>query len=489
MKGFPCVLTAMLFLLTSDLSWARPAVTPAVSDEESESTDSSPSAIGVARTPVFEGVDNEPGQPPQLAWPWLPGVLPPSSEEDPAPVAFPADTAPERKPPAPFELLGEQVVPGEFKRLSWFDRQSFPGLEVPVPVLVVHGQGAGPVLCLTAAVHGDELNGIEIVRNLIFGLDADSLNGTVVGVPIVNIHGFQRNSRYLPDRRDLNRFFPGTASGSSASRIAYSFFQSVVRHCDALVDLHTGSLRRANLPQLRADLNNEAIAEFTRGFGATVVLHSGGASGTLRRAASDAGIPAVTLEAGEPMRFQPDEVSHGVRALRSLINHMGMDARASLWEEPRPIYYRSSWVRADTSGILSSRVELGEVVEEGELLGNITDPITNSRSEVRSPFRGRILGKALGQAVTPGFALYHIGIQTRDDDEKVWVHDALALIESCEEFEMEHDGDCPRPERSELEERYGEDLLDVEDAGPAESEDPDPEHGGDLEDHPDPGED
>jgi uncharacterized protein len=352
-------------------------------------------------------------------------------------------TAPDDEPDLarPFELLGEAVEPGELRRLAWSDGQSFTGLDVAVPVLVAHGRHEGPVLCLTAAIHGDELNGIEIVRNLMFGIERDSLNGTVIGVPIVNIHGFQRNSRYLPDRRDLNRFFPGNPTGSAASRIAHKFFNDIVVRCDALVDLHTGSLMRANLPQLRANLDIPEIRRLTEGFGATVVLHSEGGIGTLRRAASDAGIPSVTLEAGEPMRFQPDEVSHGVRSIRSLLNHLGMDSRASLWEEPPPIYYRSSWVRSDTSGILASRIELGESVEEGELLGTVTDPITNQRAEIRSPFHGRILGKALGQAVMPGFAVYHIGIVETVDDEDEAV--AVERLDVCDE--LDHAGDCPPP--------------------------------------------
>ncbi len=323
----------------------------------------------------------------------------------------------------PFELLGTSVPPGTLKRLAWYDRQSFPGLELPAPVLVAHGVVPGPVLCLTAAIHGDELNGIEIVRNLMFGLDPGQLRGTVIGVPIVNLHGFQRNSRYLPDRRDLNRHFPGNPNGSSASRIAHSFFEQIVRRCGYLVDLHTGSLRRTNLPQLRADLNDSGVVELTRGFGATAVLHSTGTDGTLRRAAVRAGIPAVVLEVGEPMRFQPDEVSHGVKSLRSLLNHLNMDSRASLWREPQPVYYRSRWVRADTAGILASRVELGALVEADELLGTIVDPITNQRNEIRAPQAGRIIGMALDQAVMPGFAAYHLGMVEVDREDREWLED------------------------------------------------------------------
>lgn len=407
-------------------------------------------ALSVGRLPAEER--SEPG------WPELPEWIGAVDQDDGLPAPLLGES-----PAEPFALLEANVPPGEFVRLSWRDRQSFAGLDVAVPVLVVHGVRPGPVLCVTAAIHGDELNGIEIVRNLMFGIDPTTLNGTVIGVPIVNIHGFQRHSRYLPDRRDLNRHFPGNSTGSAASRIAHSFFQSVVRHCDYLVDLHTGSLLRTNVPQLRADLNNEAVKAMTAGFGATVVLHSPGGEGTLRRAATDAGIPAVTLEAGEPMRFQPDEVSHGVRSLRSLMNHLDMDSRAQFWEEPRPVYYRSSWVRADSSGILSNRVSLGDQVDEGDLLGTITDPITNLRADVRSPFRGRILGKALGQAVMPGYALYHIGIAAPDVEPLMPCPDLEALSES----------DCPSPLILLPEE------FDDYEGTPGH----DPEHGFELEDH------
>jgi hypothetical protein len=238
---------------------------------------------------------------------------------------------------APFVLLGEQVDPGTSVRLSWSPDQSFEGIAVPTAVLVVNGVDAGPTLCLTAAIHGDELNGIEIVRRVLYGLDPDQLSGTVIGVPIVNLQGFRRGSRYLPDRRDLNRFFPGTDYGSSASRIAYSFFNEVIRKCDALVDVHTGAFARTNLPQLRADMKDAEVAKLTQGFGATSVLHSAGAIGTLRRAATDRGIPAVTIETGEPTRLQETKIAHGTRGIETLLNHLGMHKRVSIWGEPEPV--------------------------------------------------------------------------------------------------------------------------------------------------------
>lgn len=327
---------------------------------------------------------------------------------------------------ADFELLDGRVPPGETLQVPWYASDSFTGLAEPTPVLVAHGAEPGPVLCLTAAVHGDELNGIEMVRRLLYEVEPEALKGTLVGVPIVNLFGFRQGSRYLPDRRDLNRYFPGNPKGSAASRIAYSLFENIIRRCDALVDLHTGSFHRTNLPQLRADMSHEAVAELTKGFGATVVLNSAPPEGTLRGAATAAGVPAVTLEAGEPMRFQQEEVEHGVRALRSLLNHMGMVKRFRLWGDPQPVYYESHWVRADDGGILTSRIDIGQEVTKGALLGTVTDPITNRRSEIRSPYDGRILGMALNQAVIPGFAAYHIGVQRREDELAVSGGDATA---------------------------------------------------------------
>ncbi|MDX1734463.1 MAG: succinylglutamate desuccinylase/aspartoacylase family protein [Halioglobus sp.] len=314
-------------------------------------------------------------------------------------------------------LLGRKVPPGTSTRLAWSPRQSLDGLSVPTPVLVVNGAGNGPTLCLTAAVHGDELNGIEIVRRVLYNLDPEELSGAVIGVPIVNLQGFRRTSRYLTDRRDLNRFFPGNPTGSSASRIAHSFFNEVVKHCDALVDLHTGSFHRTNLPQLRADLENPAILALSQGFGSTVVLQSKGAPGTLRRAAAEHGIPAVTLEAGAPQRLNEEDVSSGVAGVETLLRHMKLKKGPRFWGNPEPVYYQSRWVRADRGGVLLSRVSLGEEVDEGDLLGTVTDPITNMRADILSPFRGRVLGMALNQVVLPGFAAYHIGIQASDTNE------------------------------------------------------------------------
>jgi predicted deacylase len=314
----------------------------------------------------------------------------------------------------PLRLLGSQVWPGTAQRLSWSATELFEGVPVSTPVLVVNGTLPGPTLCLSAAVHGDELNGIEMVRRVLHDLSPEKVSGAVIGIPIVNVQGFRRGSRYLPDRRDLNRFFPGNPGGSAAARIAYAFFTEVIAHCDALVDLHTGSFERVNLPQIRADLRNPDVVTLTQGLGSMVILHSTPTAGTLRHAATQAGIPAVTLEAGGPSQLELNEVKHGVKGIETLINKLGMVKKNRLWGAPEPVYYRSSWVRAGNGGILLADVSLGSTVREGDLLGTITDPMSNARTELHSPYAGRIIGMARNQVVMPGFAAFHVGIQTAE---------------------------------------------------------------------------
>jgi hypothetical protein len=314
----------------------------------------------------------------------------------------------------PFELLGVSIAPGTRQRLFWNASQTYAGGDVRTPVDVVHGDREGPVLCLTAAIHGDELNGVEVVRQVMKTVTGEQLAGTVVAVPVVNLFGFSRNSRYLPDRRDLNRFFPGSPTGSIASRIAHSFFEQLARHCDAIVDMHTGSFDRINLPQVRADLRIPHVLEFTRGFGATPVLHSSGSRGMLRVAATQAGIPAVTFEVGGPGELQPPEIDEGVRALLTLLHKLGMVRDSPEWQEPQAIFYESRWVRANRGGMLISEVKLGERVQRGQRIGIVVDPLEDSEADVVASVSGRVIGMALNQVVLPGYAIYHLGEETSE---------------------------------------------------------------------------
>ncbi len=367
--------------------------------------------------------------------------------DEPAPAPFlidPSGNPPERAGPvAPFMILGSEIAVGTRADLGWRVGESFDGNAVTTPVVVLHGAKPGPRLCLTAAVHGDELNGIEVVRRIVNEVDPRTLGGTVIGVPVVNLLGFSRGTRYLPDRRDLNRFFPGSPGGSAAARIAHSLFNEIVVHCDALVDFHTGSFDRANLPQVRGDLTEPAVLAFTRGFGATPVLHSPGARGMLRLAASFRGIPAVTFEVGAPQRIEPEQIEVAVQAISTLMHKMGMSSSFRLWAEPQATYYESKWVRSNDGGMLISTVRLGDRVREGQRLGKVVDPLRNTEQEILSPFRGRVIGLALNQVVLPGFAAYHIGIET---SEQGAVEEALAPAPGVDPIErMEGDEMEPPP--------------------------------------------
>jgi len=308
-------------------------------------------------------------------------------------------------------FLGREVRPGEKTQTFVWAGESFAGTSIETPALIVRGDRPGPTLCLTAGIHGDELIGIEIARQAFVATDSRGLGGMVIALPVVNLHGFRRSSRYLPDRRDLNRFFPGHPSGSTASRIAHTVFEGVIRYCDMVVDFHTGSFHRTNLPQIRVDLTRPDLLEVALGFGAGIVVHSVGPVGTLRRAATEIGVPALTYEAGEPMRFRHHEIAAGVDGVRRLMAHLGMrDEAAAPPAGPQHVYRRSRWIRVDEGGIFLTDRALGEVIAEGDFLGTVTDPISNERSELYAPFGGRIIGMAFSQVVIPGFAAFHVGV-------------------------------------------------------------------------------
>ncbi|HET9048377.1 MAG TPA: succinylglutamate desuccinylase/aspartoacylase family protein [Chiayiivirga sp.] len=353
-------------------------------------------------------------------------VVPAVGTQDPGPFVGPPALLPAGNPESQafigpklvgnFELLGAAVPPGTVQRLTWNASAGLVGSELGAPVLVAHGVRPGPVLCLIAGVHGDELNSVEIVRRVSNAVDPADFGGTLVAIPVVNLFGYLRNSRYLPDRRDLNRYFPGSAHGSIASRIAYSLFNEVIRHCGSVVDLHTGSFDRRNLPQVRADLSRPDVAVLARGFGATAVLHSRGSRGMLRYAAIEAGIPAVTLEVGGPAELEPDEIEHGEQALITLLHELGMTRHLPSWNETPPVFYESSWIRSDAGGLLLSHVALGEHVNKGQILGVVIDPISNSERKLVSPSDGTIIGLARNQVVLPGFAVFHLGGETSEQN-------------------------------------------------------------------------
>lgn len=331
-----------------------------------------------------------------------------------------------------FVLLGAEIPPSTSTRLQWKPVSDISDLSVPTPVLVINGANDGPTLCLTAAVHGDELNGIEIIRRVMYNIDPTLLNGKLIGVPVVNLLGFQRNSRYLPDRRDLNRAFPGEPNGSLAARIAYSLFNEVISKCDRLIDLHTGSMLRTNLPQIRAEMTNPAVAEFVQNFDDMLVIHSESSPGMLRTAANNAGIAAITMEIGESMRIQVDQIKAGTYSINSFLSRVDMYSRLFTWGKAQPAYYQSQWVRVSKGGILFSDVKLGDIVKKGDILGNVTNPINNKKNPVRSSVNGRIIGMAIDQVVMPGFAAYHVGIRATENELAEKHEDSSEVIDPPE---------------------------------------------------------
>jgi len=344
-------------------------------------------------------------------------------------------------------VLGTRIGPGESHRLLWIAGETSYGSKLETPVYVIRGRHPGDTLCLTSAIHGDELNGIEIIRKLVSKLSPRKLHGTVIGVPIVNLLGFTQGSRYLPDRRDLNRYFPGNPNGSSASRIAYSFFEGIVRHCDFLIDLHTGSLNKTNMAQVRANLEIPAVVEFTRKFGSTAVLHSRKLRGNLRSEATNQGIPAVALELGEPGSLQQEHVREGVKIIETVLS--GLDMSRRLWArgESQPVFYSSRWVRVNSGGLLISKVDVGERIGEGAVLGSMVNPITNESIDVVSPYSGRVLGMALSQFMLPGYAAFNIGI-VADNDEAVVDDEAFECDSPDSPLDQPSDeSDCPSDER------------------------------------------
>ena len=330
-------------------------------------------------------------------------LLPAALRATPIPAATPADWGAMR-------ILGHEIAPGQRQRLSFELMPSFVESFVDTRVVVLRGQTPGLTLCVTGGIHGDELNGVEIARRVFASVDPHQLAGTLVVVPAVNAAGFRNGSRFLPDQRDLNRFFPGSPTGSTASRIADALFSQVIRHCHALIDLHSASLSRTTLPQIRTDLSDAAALALARSFGVGVVLDGRGPRGSLRRAALDAGIPAILYQAGEPLRFQEDEIVRGADGIRHVMAHLGL--LPSEAAPPASVVYRQTrWVRVPSGlgGIFLTTRRPGDRVAAGEVLGSVTDPINDGRVDIVAPLAGRIIGMAVPQVVLPGSATFHLG--------------------------------------------------------------------------------
>jgi predicted deacylase len=319
----------------------------------------------------------------------------------------------------PFEIAGETVRPGTRQTVRIPVARLYTYTDMDMAVQVVHGRRDGPCLFVSAAVHGDELNGVEIIRRLLRRKVLARLRGTLLAVPVVNAFGLITQSRYLPDRRDLNRSFPGKESGSLTARLASTFLEEIVSRSTHGIDLHTGSNYRSNLPQLRATLDDELTLQLARAFATPVILDASTRDGSLREAVVDRGVPMLLYEAGEALRFDEVAIKVGLRGVMNVMRAIGMLPalkRAPPSFEPT-VARKSLWVRSPRSGLLRAGVRLGEKVTRGAVVAHVADAMGTEDVAVPAPASGIVIGLLRNPLVYRGDALMHIA--RFDDLEEV----------------------------------------------------------------------
>ena len=318
----------------------------------------------------------------------------------------------------PLIIAGITIKPGEEKRIELPSVNLYTDTPMPIPVYVKRGKQDGPTFLVSAAIHGDELNGIEIISRLINDKAIKNLKGTLIAVPMVNVYGVINQSRYLPDRRDLNRCFPGSARGSLAGRIANIFLKEVVVKCDYGIDLHTGAVHRSNLPQIRANLSDETTKAMAFAFGVPVLLNADIRDGSLRQSADEKGVTMLLYEAGEALRFDELSIRAGLKGILNVMRHLGMLKKTKSKKptvEPF-VAHQSTWVRASESGVISHKKNMGDYVQKGDVLALISDPYGKTLGEVTSTVDGIIIGKQNIPLTQEGEAMYHIAYFKRPDD-------------------------------------------------------------------------
>lgn len=315
--------------------------------------------------------------------------------------------------------VGDVVVnPGRKAKIELPFARMATGTEGTLPVAVINGRDSGPNVWLSAAIHGDELNGIEIVRLVLGQLDAASLRGAVIAAPIVNPLGFLNGSRYLPDRRDLNRSFPGSRRGSTAARLAHLFMTEVVEQCSIGIDLHTATNHRTNIPQIRGDMDDPATLKLSKAFGAPYSIHAKQRRGSLRQAAANLGATVLVYEAGEANRFNHRAIRTGVGGVMRTLQSLEM-IKMSL-PDPRPtkVMRRTRWVRARRGGLAEINVKLGDFVGKGEIVVSISDAFGAKPTSVKAVEPGWVIARTLHPLVNPGDALVHVAIESGPDQDE-----------------------------------------------------------------------
>jgi uncharacterized protein len=295
--------------------------------------------------------------------------------------------------------------------------------DVKMPVEVIRGKKDGPTLFVSSTIHGDEINGIEIVRRLLARKELKKICGMLIAIPIVNIFGFNDRSRYLPDRRDLNRCFPGLKNGSLASQLAHKFIREIVAKSDFGIDLHTGAFHRCNHPQIRCDITDEVTLDLAKSFGAPVIINSNLRDGSLRSSVSQANIPMILFEAGEALRFDETNIKIGVEGILNVMSSIGMiKARKQTRSKKIFIARSSSWLRAPHSGIHIAKQGLGKVVKKGDVVGEISSPFGDHKTAVKAHEDGVIIGLSKLPLANNGDALFHIASEKHNKKFEIANH-------------------------------------------------------------------
>jgi predicted deacylase len=314
----------------------------------------------------------------------------------------------------PLTFAGTPVPLGSTAELRLKVAESYAAEPVTVPVTVVRG-APGPTLFVTATVHGDELNGVGILRGLLDGTDFSGLKGTLIAVPVVNVPGFLNQDRRLPDRRDLNRSFPGSRKGSLTSRLADVLFREVIRKSDFGLDLHTAGGERTNYPQLRADFGSLAVAELAGAFGCPLIVDGAGPEGSLRRTAVAAGVPTVVYEAGSARRLERPFIEVGIQGVLNVLRHLKMMPGEPAVPPLRLWIERTRWIRSRKGGILDLKVDLGAPLSRGQEISVHSNPFGRERSVLKAPSAGIVLGLTQLPLVHPGDAICHVALVERGE--------------------------------------------------------------------------
>jgi len=313
---------------------------------------------------------------------------------------------------APFFIAGERIRLGQSKNVGLIISETYTGDKVRVPLRVIRAKKAGPTVFITAAIHGDEVNGTGIIHDFLFGDEVKLQCGTLVLAPVVNVFGFESHERYLPDRRDLNRSFPGNKKGSLASRIAYTLMTELVDKCDYGIDLHTAAFQRTNFPNIRADLTNAKARRLAEAFGCVMVVDGKGPLGSFRREATKRGCPTIILEAGEPWKVEPSVLQIGTQGIRNVLADLGMINEVMVKPPFLAKVRKTQWVRATVGGILKFHVSPGDFVEAGQPIVTNYSIMGVEQNVLLSPNNGIILGMATMPAVKPGEPICNIATLT-----------------------------------------------------------------------------